>query len=125
MDAQVPRLIIQPLVENCMKYGNNCQPPWKISIIGECTDQKWEIHISDNGPGFTDEALEKIREKIRQSEEHPGIPDVEIHGMGLLNVYLRWKLAYQERMIFRCENLPEGGSCVTLGFASDPAAERR
>lgn len=116
LPIQIPRLIIQPLIENCMKYGNNCPPPWKIAVRCEYTDKDYRICVSDNGPGFTDEALKRINDQIRHYDETKEIPELEIHGMGLLNVYLRWKLAYQERAFFLCENLPHGGSCVTLGF---------
>ena len=32
LSQPVPKLIIQPIVENAIRYGSNCAPPWNISI---------------------------------------------------------------------------------------------
>ena len=30
----VPRLILQPFIENCFKYGTTARPPWRIELRG-------------------------------------------------------------------------------------------
>ena len=32
----VPRLILQPFIENCFKYGTSARPPWRIELRGGC-----------------------------------------------------------------------------------------
>ena len=32
----VPRLILQPFIENCFKYGTTARPPWRIELRGGC-----------------------------------------------------------------------------------------
>ena len=34
MTEKIPRLLIQPLVENAIKYGIDSEPPWGIAIHG-------------------------------------------------------------------------------------------
>ena len=35
--------------------------------------------------------------------------------MGILNVFIRFLLLYEEPFLFRLENNPDGGACVTIG----------
>ena len=118
MDIQVPKLIIQPLVENAIKYGSDCEPPWHITIRGIHTPEYWKIEVLDSGNGFTPEALEKIATNIRKADENPGMPELKINGLGTLNVYLRWKLFCGKNMIFSYGNTPEGHGIVTVGCYS-------
>ena len=53
----IPKLIIQPLVENALKYGIDSEPPWNIKVVGVIEDNQWKIAVEDDGTGFTEEAL--------------------------------------------------------------------
>lgn len=112
---EIPKLLIQPLVENALKYGTECEPPWSLNVESEVTPTYWLIHISDSGPGFTDEALALIESRFSQAEAFIGMPETKIDGLGMLNVYLRWRLFCKGNSIFRYSNKPEGGSIVSIG----------
>lgn len=64
---RIPMLIIQPLLENAMKYGLGDTLPWKLHITGELDikQETWQIHVEDNGPGMEPEALEHIELYIK------------------------------------------------------------
>ena len=115
LDIQIPKLIIQPLVENALKYGTNCFPPWNISVVSTVCDDYWRIDVIDSGNGFTDEALALLEKRLELAKETTGMPDIQIDGMGLLNVYSRWKLFCQEDAIFSCTNTKDGGASVSIG----------
>lgn len=115
LQEEVPKLIIQPLVENAMKYGTECLPPWNIKIVGSITDERWQIKITDTGPGFDSEALTLIEQRIEDASNKIGMPEIEINGMGLLNVYLRWKLHCKESTFFDYGNDSLGHAFVTIG----------
>jgi LytS/YehU family sensor histidine kinase len=52
LDAMVPALLLQPLVENAVRHGISVQSkPGSISIYGKQNADELEIIISDNGPG--------------------------------------------------------------------------
>ena len=127
MNQEVPKLIIQPLVENAIKYGTNCEPPWQITIHGVHEPDFWKIEVIDTGNGFTAEAMEKIATNIKKADQNPGMPELKINGLGTLNVYLRWKLFCEEEMIFTYGNTPDGHGIVTVGryqhLEAIPAAE--
>lgn len=112
----LPKLCIHPLVENAMKYGTNCNPPWSVSLTSEYTDRYWKLCVTDNGPGFTDDALQKLTDKIRLIQSSPAeIPKLEINGMGLANIYIRLSLYFEERFIFEFGNTEDGHAFTTIG----------
>ena len=114
-NVEIPKLIIQPLVENAIKYGTHNEPPWDIrvkSFKGE--NHNWQVTVTDNGPGFTSEEISLIFQKMNEINKtlRPGL---DLDGMGLLNIYIRLKLTYGGRMIFKIENHPQGGAMITIG----------
>lgn len=115
LEEPVPKLLIQPIVENAIKYGSDCQPPWTITVRSIVTDTSWQIDVIDSGSGFTAEAIEKISKNIRDAKSNPGMPALKINGLGTLNVYLRWKLFCKDDIIFTYGNTPEGHGIVSIG----------
>lgn len=115
LSEEVPKLLIQPLVENAIKYGSDCAPPWNITIRSVSTDSSWKIDIMDSGPGFTEEACQRIAENLAKADKNPGLPELRINGLGTINVYLRWKLFCREEIIFEYGNTGDGHGMVSIG----------
>lgn len=118
LEEEVPKLIIQPLVENALKYGTESIPPWNILLVGSVTNEGWQIKITDTGPGFSPESLEVIEKRIQEASNQIGMPDIEINGMGILNVYLRWKLYCKDDYIFEYGNTIDGHAFTIIGRKS-------
>ena len=113
--VKVPKLCVQLLAENAIKFTTTKRPPYRIRIDGTVSHDGYELRIRDNGPGFeqeTKEALEAQMEEIRRTAT---LPSLKINGMGILHVYIRFVLLYGERFEFRLENNPGGGACVVIG----------
>ena len=125
LELQVPKLIVQPLVENAIKYGSDCEPPWYICVRGVVEDDYWKIEIIDSGNGFSDEALKKISENIQKASVNPSMPELQINGLGTLNVYLRWKLFCKDQIIFTCGNTEDGHGIVSIGSYTHQKKEER
>jgi two-component system sensor histidine kinase YesM len=119
---EVPKLIIQPIIENAMKYGLRNRPPWRLSIRGQIADGRWTAQVSDNGPGFPPERLEEIREKIEERMSSAPDPALSISGMGLLNISTRLRIFYEDDAIYRIGNNPDGGATVVIGGDCEPRA---
>jgi two-component system, sensor histidine kinase YesM len=113
LDITLPRLTIQPLIENCTKYATTCAPPWRITVAGKVTGDRWRIMVSDNGTGFSQVALDDLRQKLAHATATPQA--LELDGMGLPNIQLRLSLCYGAQAVFEYGNGPDGGAYVTVG----------
>ncbi|MEL7608018.1 MAG: histidine kinase [Bacillota bacterium] len=111
----VPRLIVQPIIENCMKYGTSFEPPWIINVRGRVAGNRWILRISDNGAGFSDESLASVRSVAANPGKFVGAGNFDLAHMGMINIYLRLSLLYKERAVFRVYNGKNGGAIVTIG----------
>lgn len=114
-ECKIPKLCLQLIVENAIKYSTKKKGPWVVNINGTITSTYWELHITDNGPGFSSEAIESLQSEIEKIDQTGSLPNLEINGMGLLNIYIRFKLLYKGRHIFRLSNNVEEGAQVTIG----------
>ncbi len=103
MAAQVPRLILQPLVENSIKHGIAMRSAaGHIGIRGRRTRGRLEIEISDDGPGLTG----------------PAIRD----GIGLANTRARLEQIYGTDHRFELRNADAGGVLVHLEIPFEETA---
>lgn len=114
-NIEIPKLIIQPLVENALKYGIMTEPPWEIRISGTIENGSWYLCVEDNGSGFTGETIKMLKEKMDEIKRTNLLPSLELEGMGLLNVYTRLWLTYGNSMVFHIGNNEGNGAVVTIG----------
>ncbi len=117
---KVPKLILQPIVENSFVHGfKNQPPPFRVEITGHAENGKWFIKVSDNGCGFNKITNERILSQVQQytADTHSGkiFDKLEIGGLGMINIYMRLRLLYGNDVIFNIFNKPEGGSTVVIG----------
>lgn len=84
--AIIPKLIIQPLIENCLNHGY-LQQAMNIKIESYKQDEHLVINVIDNGVGFSEERLAEINE-ILSSEDNT------TQHIGLFNVHRRLVLQY-------------------------------
>lgn len=95
-EAQVPNLILQPLVENAIRHGiEPSSKPGHIQIIGLRRENRLVLEVGDNGAG------------LRNHE-----PDDE--GVGLSNTRARLSHLYGEAHSFELINRSEGGLLARL-----------
>lgn len=114
-EYKIPKLCLQLIVENAIKYTTMIKGPWYITISGRLTKTHWEIQIKDNGPGFDPDKLSLLEQKIKEIDRTGVLPNLEINGMGLLNSYIRFKLLFEGKAIFRLSNCVPSGALVTIG----------
>lgn len=113
--VRLPKLCLQLIVENAIKYSTRSSPPWNVKILGIMTSTYWELQIRDNGPGFSNEDLENLKIQIDLIEKNGVLPNLEIDGMGLMNIYIRFKILYRGNHIFKLSNNVPHGAIVVIG----------
>jgi two-component system, sensor histidine kinase YesM len=103
-DLKIPKMSIQPLVENACKHGlQTIRDTGNIIIKVELTSAQLKISIADNGKGMDSETLRRILLHIRsevETKEH----------IGIRNVYRRLKLYYEDRVHFEIKSEPNEGT---------------
>ncbi len=115
LELPVPKLCIQLLVENAAKFTANVSPPWHITIHGHIDEKCWYIEVKDNGPGFSEETTAHLKSQMDEILANGLLPSLELDGMGILNIFIRFYLIYGITFIFDFGNLPEGGAIVKVG----------
>ena len=100
LDAKVPNLILQPIVENAIRHGIAPRStPGLIEIGVEQQNGTLRIQVRDNGPGLP---------------EHRTSENLFHRGLGLANTETRLERLYGADHLFDFRNNPAGGLVVTL-----------
>lgn len=120
---RIPKLVMQPFVENWSKYGMVAEGQSRLRICGKLEGGHWLLRIEDNGPGFDTVVLDQLHREIKDFAATGKIPDLKINKMGLLNIYIRMSFAYGRDFAFRVENRPEGGGRIEIGGIPHGAAD--
>lgn len=119
LDLPIPKLCIQLLVENAAKFSTQISPPWHITIHGYIDETCWYIEVKDNGLGFDRETAQRLRCQMDRILQHGLLPSLELNGMGILNIFIRFYLIYGISFIFDFGTLPQGGAIVKVGGLFD------
>lgn len=118
-DFDIPPMIPQTFVENCFKHALGAEDAIHIAIqaqFGHHHDCRgmWLV-IQDDGPGFTDEQLQKLNQPCDEAETSP--------GTGIRNTKARLELHYGKRAAVLFENAPEHGAIVRIFFPAPDGSE--
>lgn len=89
MLCKIPKLIIQPIVENSLVHGMKDSAQLIINVRGEIVENKIEISIEDNGKGIQKNDMEKLLDTLNDEYAMP-------ERIGLYNVNRAIKLMYGE-----------------------------
>ncbi|WP_053375286.1 sensor histidine kinase [Paenibacillus sp. FJAT-27812] len=89
---RVPRLILQPIIENAYKHAlGNMLQPGELWVHTEQKGDVFSIIVEDNGQSVTDEQIELLRKKLRHSANWLEATT------GMMNVHRRIQLRYGEK----------------------------
>ena len=119
LNTKVPNMILQPLVENCIKHGLKDKIKGGIIEIKVAeSENEIEISISDNGCGFHPEIKEQIFQAVKAGAgtiiKDMKDEEKEHHSTGLLNVISRPKLYYKKDNILQILSNPKGEGTMFL-----------
>lgn len=109
MQDKIPRLSLQPLVENAINHGlRNKRGEKKIEIKAKKKEGELHILVADNGVGMDADKMNESLSKnaVEQSETGKSI--------GLHNINARLKMLYGEKYGLYIESKKEKGTCVYM-----------
>lgn len=103
MTCEIPKLILQPLVENAIDHGLDISDKEERYLWIRISQEADLIlfRVQDNGIGMTQEKAEEIL-------------TYQSSGYGVRNVYERIQVLYGEQGSMRVESRPGKGTCVTI-----------
>lgn len=105
---QIPKLILQPIVENAFVHGLEPKRGQGIlTITGIKTGEDIVIKVSDNGVGMSGEEIDQA---LNQKEDSP------VRSIGLVNVHKRLNLLYGDAYGIQIKSILEEGTAVLLTF---------
>ena len=102
----IPKLIIQPLIENAVIHGTSkISDKGIIAILGSTDGTNLQICVKDNGPGFSREFLEDFSKSFQQKPAT---------SYGIYNIDKRLKLYYGEDHGLILQNNENSGACIIV-----------
>ena len=108
LDALVPTMLLQPLVENALQHGIEARPgPGRVVVLARREADMLCLRVEDTGPGFQAGAAGSARA-----------------GIGLSNTRARLEQLYAGAQSLVCGNLAGEGAFVEVRLPFRPAAAR-
>jgi two-component system LytT family sensor kinase len=99
LDAVMPSMLLQPLVENSIKHGlSHRVGGGRITIRSRRTPEHTVIEVADDGSGMADTKVDGTR----------------TDGIGLRNVDERLRVIYGENYHLQLESAPGRGTCARI-----------
>ena len=110
----VPRLTLQPLLENAFKYGLEDKIANGLLCIRFAeTENEWLIRVEDNGDNITDERLREISDALTNGKQG------EITA--LYNIHMRLQNYYRGQSGVRVERSALGGMMAAVYIRKEAA----
>ncbi len=118
MDFRIPRLIMQPIVENSIRHGRTgAKNRLSINVIGNMLDRHIHFNIKDDGSGMSDEILLKVRDTI-ESSNIDEFNYIDSH-IGLRNISNRLRLHYGEGEYIQVYSSEHHGTVIEIKLPID------
>lgn len=107
LQCKVPKLFIQPIVENSVVHGLENTRKLTIQITGRVFDNHFALCVEDDGPGMTEEQLSSLRTLLNDENAMP-------KRIGLYNVHRAAQLLYGKEYGLTIESMNGKGIRVVL-----------
>ncbi|MDA0819575.1 MAG: histidine kinase [Proteobacteria bacterium] len=117
--ALLPSMLLQPLVENAVKYAVSPQEEGaRIDLTAKVSNGRLQLEVSDTGPGVNGPRQGSLLELAKQ-----GAQQTTSTGVGLANIRNRLMQAYGDNHQFRTSSGSGGGFIVTIDIPFETVEE--
>ena len=112
LDAAVPQMALQPIVENAIRHGvGRSSLAGRITISASRANATLELRVQDDGPGFPSQGFLRDDSALNNSVLNNSVAK---KGIGLANTRARLQQLYGDKARLKTENDPRGGALVTM-----------
>lgn len=102
--AKIPRMLLQPLVENAVYHGIKPKDGGGMILVsGRMEDGFMVITVFDDGVGMDANTLDRLREDLKEEAIAPG----KQGGFAMRNVYMRLKGFYGEQAGMKIDSVKD------------------
>ncbi|MFT4143467.1 MAG: sensor histidine kinase [Mobilitalea sp.] len=106
-DCIIPKLLIQPMIENSIKYGFEGRDRMVVEITGYREESNLVVICTDDGIGIKPEILEEIRQLLESSVNRSS-------HTGLYNINRRLQLTYGDDYGIQIESIYGQGTSLKI-----------
>lgn len=111
-EVVIPKLVIQPLCENCFTHAfADREPPYHMDIRIAPITGGWTISVTDNGAGFDDDVRLQILQRANNAS-YEDLNKMQIGGLGLVSSVVRLKLFTGRRIECDIRNASVGSTII-------------
>ncbi len=115
-DIIIPKMILQPLVENCFQHGfQHVLPPWSIYMKAYLEQNKLVIWIEDNGDGISLEQLDYIRSCLNDNKSIKSSETMQ-NSIGIVNVKKRIEMICRPGSEIKIESEAGSGTRIIISI---------
>ncbi|MHA0855766.1 sensor histidine kinase [Paenibacillus sp. CMAA1364] len=114
-DVDLPRLLLQPLVENAILHGVESKiEPGRVRLTVARDGERIAITVEDDGVGMDEEKLRSLMEGLDSGK----VPSSKDSGVGIVNVQRRLQLffsgKYDESAVMTIDSQKGQGTCIKI-----------
>lgn len=115
-EIEVPKMMLQPLVENSFNHGfKDKLPPWKLWVKAGIEDDILKIVITDNGAGIEKERMERLQKSLSTNQPFRN-EEKKRYSIGVTNVKQRIEMLCSEGSTLKIENVKPEGTQITINI---------
>lgn len=109
LEATIPKLLLQPVIENSIKYGFENKSTINIEITSRIKDEKIYIVIKDDGCAIDKERMYYLKRLLNKNQN-------DTDTIGLYNIKKRIQLIYGDEYGIEVDSIEGEGTSVTIAL---------
>lgn len=115
LDIRVPKMTVQPVIENAVKHG--LESLGRQGILKVYTREEGSVLrliVEDNGNGMNEEQLKRLQDSLNGDAPSPGPKESGKSGIGLQNLHRRLQFMFGECYGLQIQSFPGEGTQVAI-----------
>jgi two-component system sensor histidine kinase YesM len=115
LNIHVPKMTVQPVIENAVKHG--LESLGRQGILKVYTREEGSVLrliVEDNGNGMNEEQLERLQDSLNGDSPSPSSKESGKSGIGLQNLHRRLQFMFGECYGLQIQSFPGEGTQVAI-----------